>query len=210
MTSGLPQPPDEHTTPVTSDPSVAHPAGTGSGAVAVVLGGLGCVVPLAPVDLADARGYLALAFGVVGLVVGILGATGRRRGNTLAVWGSILSGIALGLAAVILISSGRGSSPNTAPDDHTQEILTNDLDVRLGELHAADGDVSWTVTLYNKGRDTASYVVTIEEHGDDICDSTVSVHEFAPGASYLAEVRSCTSSASSQNFSLQVTKATKE
>lgn len=228
MTSGQPQPPDEptpDTASVAPDPNVAHAAGSpggptppvdpakamGPGAVAVVLGGLGCVVPLVPLDLAGDRGYLALAFALPGLVVGIVGCTGRRRGNTLAVAGSILSGIALGLAVVLLISSARGSSPNTSPDDHTQEVLTDDLDVRFGEVHAnATGDVSWTVTLHNKGVDTASFMVTIEEDGDDICESSVNVDELAPGASYLGVVNSCTSLTSPKDFGLQVTKATKE
>lgn len=227
MTSGPLQPPEEPTASVAPDPNVAHAAGwpggptpapvdpatgMGLGIVAVILGGIGCVLPLVPFDLAGDRGYLALAFALPGLALGIIGCTGRRRGNALAVAGSILSGIALGLVAVMLISAESGSAPNTAPDDHTQEILSDDLDVRLGEVNvdAATGTVSWTVTLHNKGLDTTSFVVTIEEEGDDICESSVSAHDLVPGASYLRVVSSCTSLTSPQDFGLQVTKATKE
>ena len=74
--------------------------------MAVILGVAGCVLPLTPFNLDHVRAYIALPFALPGLVVGIIGCTGRRRGTALAVTGSILSVIALGMTAVMLIPSG--------------------------------------------------------------------------------------------------------
>lgn len=183
--------------------------------VAVILGVLGCVLPLAPVDLTGLRGYIALAFGLPGLVVGIIGCTGRRRGKALAVAGSILCVIALVMAAVVLINSTKGSSAKNSPGDHTRENLRDDLDVRLGDVHAdpATGHNSVTVTLYNKGRDIATFGVTLQQtnrNSGETCETDVSVSDLSPGASYQTEMGTCGSATSPQYWSLKVTNATKD
>jgi len=65
------------------------------GIVAMVLGVIAVVLPLAPFDLTGVRVYLAALFGIPGLVVGIIGATGHRRGKALAATGAVLCGLAM-------------------------------------------------------------------------------------------------------------------
>jgi hypothetical protein len=86
-------------------PSPVEPAkGVWLAIVAVVLGALGIVLPFAPVALDGVRGYLALAFGLPGLVASILGCTGRRRGKAVAAVGVNLSVIALVIATIMLVN----------------------------------------------------------------------------------------------------------
>jgi hypothetical protein len=176
--------------------------------VAVILGVLGCVLPLAPVDLTGVRGYLPLVFGLPGLVVGIIGCTGRRRGKALAAVGSVLCVIAIVLAAIMLIPR----QDNSGPGDHTQAILRDDLDVQVGEWHpdAATGEMSVTVTLHNKGHKAASFGVTFQQirNGGGTCETGVGVGDLLPGASYQTEMHGCDPTTSPPNLSLQMTNVT--
>lgn len=216
MTSGTPQPPDESTpdtAEVVTESSPVDPGrGTGFGVVALVLGGLGGVLPFLPVDLGDARAWLPLPFALPGVVVGIMGCTGIRRGNAWAIAGSILCVIAVGLSTVAL-----GFSPDTKDnsrigEDHTLEILRDELDVRLGERYVdvETGIVSVTVTLYNKGPDAASYSVSIVvDTGEESCDFGASAHNLVPGASYQDQVTSCSQQVPVMDVSFQVTSVSK-
>jgi hypothetical protein len=180
--------------------------------VSLVLGGLACVLPLARFELTDMRAYICLAFALLGLLVGLIGSSGRRRGNAAAMAGSFLCVTALVLAAVILIGTSHAPTENRGDGDHTQEILREELDVHLGQWRTdAHGYVLVTVTLHNKGPETASFGVTIElndSEADKPCEDGAYVDDLAPGASYQATVDSCSSEP--EDVTLQVTKVSKE
>ena len=72
------------------------------GTAALVLGLLGCVVPLLPIDLSGIRAYLALPFGLAGLTCGIVGLVGQRTGKPLSATGVAVSAIALVLGVIML------------------------------------------------------------------------------------------------------------
>ena len=230
-TSNPPQPPNEparHTASQVPDPYGAYSAGWPGGpppppvgpakgmsfaVAAVVLGLVGCVLPLAPFNFDGIRMYLPWVFGLPGLTVGIIGCIGRRRGKALAITGTVLSGLALVVGAIMLISYVQNSSASNSSGDDTQEILRDELDVRLGDWHAdaETGSMSVTVTLYNKGSDTATFGVTLRQEGDgETCEARVSVDDLSPGASYQEEAGSCSSATSLENLSFQVTKVTKD
>jgi len=220
MTSGLPQPSDE---PAHDDPN-ALPAGQPDGptppdepapptkgayfgAAAAVLGVLALALPWAP-----ARAFLLLVFGLPGLAAGIFGFTGRRRGKEWAALGALLSVIAVVMGTVMVVNGNRDTT--SGYDDHTQEILRNELDVRIGERYVdpKTGVVSASVTLYNKGQDVATYSVTIRVEGrnsDDSCEDGVRARDLAPGASYQEAVSSCNGETALSDLTLQVTEATK-
>jgi hypothetical protein len=69
---------------------------------AVVLGLLGCVLPLLPMDLTGVRPFIGLPFGLTGLAAAAVGCTGRRRGKPLAAVGAILCVVALLIGAVMV------------------------------------------------------------------------------------------------------------
>jgi hypothetical protein len=83
-------------------PPVATPKGFGPAVFAVVLGLLGCAVPLLPINLDLIRGYSPFPFGLPGLVLAVVGCTGRRRGKPVAVAGAILSVLALVLGVYMV------------------------------------------------------------------------------------------------------------
>lgn len=219
MTSGPLQPSDEPagqtTTAVAPDPGrpAVEPARSmGYGIVAAILGGLGCLLPLAPLIVTGTRAWISLPFALPGLIIGIMGCTGQRRGNVFAATGLVLCGIAVGLSTVMLISS----SQTSAPKGSTQQILHDELDVRFSDrqVDPVTGDWSTTVTLYNKGSDIASYVVTIGETNGAAdrggpCESPVAADELAPGASHQEVIHSCESAKQVTSLGFQVTKATK-
>ena len=185
MTSATPQTPEATSPPV--DPTKTR----GFGAVALVLGGFAGVLPFLPADLGEARPWLPLPFALVGLFVGIAGCGGARRGNTWAVVGSVVCAIAVGMATVVAIAAPK-SGKDTAGPGHTEEILSDELDVRFGErrVDPETGLLYMTVTLYNKGPYTASYGVTIEVDGEENCEESVSA-SLPPGASHQGEVATC-------------------
>lgn len=202
MTSGLPQPPEE--------PSASEPAppvrSTWLAVAAAVLGVLALALPWAPT-----RAYFLLALGLPGLVIGLIGSTGRRGGKGWAAFGALLSVIALVMGIVMTVNANRDTTSNA--DDHTTEILTNELDVRFGErsVDPETGTVFVIVTLYNKGKDLATYGVTFKLDGrdsDDSCEAGAHVTNLAPGASYQETITSCGDTAL-QDLTVQVTKATK-
>ena len=199
MTTATPPP----ATPV--DPARTR----GFGAVALVLGGFAGLLPFLPADLGEAGPWLPLPFALVGLFVGIFGCGGQRRGNTWAVVGSVVCAIAVGLATVLAIAAPKSGKDTVGPG-HTEEILRDELDVRLGErrVDPETGLVYMTVTLYNKGPYTASYGVTIEVDGEESCEDGVSA-SLPPGASHQAEVAACDSGAP-REVRFTVTEAHKE
>lgn len=69
--------------------------GPGLAVVSVVLGFLGCVVWLLPIDETGTRHYLPIPFALGGLALGIAGLVGNRRGKPVAAVGVLLSTIAL-------------------------------------------------------------------------------------------------------------------
>jgi len=87
-------------------PGAPRPAGPATGpglaVVALVLGVIGCVVWLLPIDESGVRHYLPLPFALGGLVLGIMGLVGNRRGKPVAAVGVILSAIALVLAILMV------------------------------------------------------------------------------------------------------------
>lgn len=180
--------PDENeSAPVKAVPPPAAP-GTGLGAVAVVLGGLGCLLPLTPFAFSDARDWIPLVFALPGIVFGLYGCTGRNRGNMLAIVGAILCTIAIGLSTVALTKFWGNAS---APGDDTEELLRDEIDVHLGEVRQdASGTAYMSVTIYNKSSDFASYTVTFDVSGG-VCERTVSVRDMLPGTSYRSTVEAC-------------------
>lgn len=190
MTSGTPQPPDhDESAPVAAPAPLPPPAapGTGLGAIAVTLGGLGCLLPLTPFAFSDARDWIPLVFAIPGIVFGLYGCTGRNRGNVLSIVGAILCTIAIGMSTVALTKFWGNTS---APGDETEELLRDEVDVRLGEVHQdASGILSMSVTIYNKSSDFASYDVTFDITGG--CEAHASVSDLLPGASYRGMVSTC-------------------
>ncbi|EOD63142.1 hypothetical protein [Amycolatopsis vancoresmycina] len=89
--------------PAPWDAPAERPKGPWLAVAAVVLGGLGCVVPLLPIDLTGVRAFVAFPFALPGLVSGVLGCVGRRQAKALAVVGVVLSGLAL-LLGVIMVA----------------------------------------------------------------------------------------------------------
>ncbi|ATY09994.1 hypothetical protein CU254_05590 [Amycolatopsis sp. AA4] len=77
-------------------PLPAPANGVWLGVAALVLGILGCVVPLLPIDLSGVRAYVALPFGFAGLACGLVGVIGRRTAKP-------LSGVGLGASALALV-----------------------------------------------------------------------------------------------------------
>ncbi|SFP22160.1 hypothetical protein [Amycolatopsis rubida] len=78
-------------------PALPAPAnGVWLGVLSLVLGVLGCVVPLLPIDLTGVRAYLALPFGLAGLACGLAGVVGRRTGKP-------VSGVGIGVSAIALV-----------------------------------------------------------------------------------------------------------
>lgn len=88
-------------------PSVDRPSGFGPAVAAVLLGLLGCVVPLLPIDMNLVRVFIAFPFAVPGIALAIVGCSGRRRGNSLAAIGGILSVIALVIGAAMIVGHAR-------------------------------------------------------------------------------------------------------
>jgi hypothetical protein len=213
-------PPDQESTPPSPDaggtggppPAGPRPAPAGPwlAIAAAILGVLGGLLLLVPLDLTGLRGYLALVLALPGLAVGIIGWTGRR-GWVLAAAGTILCVIALVAAAVMLISPGKDPNAKLGPDDQTNIILRDDLDVRLGELHLDPDEGPYvTVTLHNKGPDVASFELVFEQLGDSgPCETGVSVRDLLPGASYQEKMGSCSGTTSLEDWSIQLTKVTK-
>jgi peptidoglycan/LPS O-acetylase OafA/YrhL len=78
------------------------PKGSGPAVAALVLGLLGCVVPLLPINLDHVRAYTPFPFAVAGIALAIVGFIGRRRGKPLAVAGAVLSVIALALGTIMV------------------------------------------------------------------------------------------------------------
>lgn len=207
MTSGPPQPPAEPA-PAPVDPAKS----SGFGVVALVLGGFAGVLPFLPADLGEARAWLPLPFALAGLFVAVTGLSGRRRGNTWAVVGSVVCAIALGMSAVMAIATPK-SGKGTAGEGHTEEILRDELDVRFGDrrLDPETGYVFVSVTLYNKGPYTATYGVTIQvDGGEDLCEDSVSASELPPGGSRQGEVGGCTKPQPGSAFGVEVKEAHKE
>ncbi|GAA1020409.1 hypothetical protein GCM10009565_08970 [Amycolatopsis albidoflavus] len=85
----------------------AHPGpapanGVWLGVAALILGILGCVLPLLPIDLTGIRAYLALPFGLAGLACGLVGVIGRRTAKPVSAVGIAVSAIALVLGMIML------------------------------------------------------------------------------------------------------------
>jgi hypothetical protein len=101
----------------TPGPDAGSTSGSGiwRGAVAVVLGVVGCVAPLLPIDLTGVREYLAFPFGLVGLVLAAVTATAYRRGRPLAITGAVLCGLALLLGLAMVAGHARNHSEGAAP-----------------------------------------------------------------------------------------------
>ncbi|MBF6339351.1 hypothetical protein IU450_26155 [Nocardia abscessus] len=65
--------------------------------IALILGVAALVVPFLPIDLSEVRQYGAYVFALPGLVFGIVGCTGARRGKAVAITGSVFCVLALGI-----------------------------------------------------------------------------------------------------------------
>ncbi|GAB1512802.1 hypothetical protein JCM33774_48440 [Actinophytocola sp. KF-1] len=210
MTSGTPRPPDENESAPAAAPAPPLPPpaapGTGLGAIAMVLGGLGCLLPLTPFAFSDAREWLPLVFAIPGVAFGLYGCTGRNRGNVLAIVGVILCTIAIGLSTVALTKFW--GNPG-ADGDETEELLRDEIDVHLGEVHQdpESGKLSMSVTIYNKGSDFASYEVTFDVNDSEGgCEATASVSDLFPGASAREMVSTCNAGLEPSEFDAQIVK----
>jgi hypothetical protein len=98
-------PPHPHAIPNGGPPPVNRSQGAGPAVAAVILGLLGCVLPLLPIDLTGVRAYVALPLALPGLVLAVVGCAGHRRGKPLAVAGAVLSALALLLGVAMLAGS---------------------------------------------------------------------------------------------------------
>jgi hypothetical protein len=81
---------------------VNPPKGPWLAVAALILGIAGCGVWMLPYNLDTLRAYSPLPFGLLGIVLAVVGCIGPRRGKPLAVIGWILSFIALTLAAIMI------------------------------------------------------------------------------------------------------------
>lgn len=77
--------------------SVVPPEGIGFAVIALILGVAGLVVPFLPIDLWEIRQYVAYVFALPGLVFGIIGCAGPRKGKAVAITGSVFCALALGI-----------------------------------------------------------------------------------------------------------------
>jgi hypothetical protein len=77
-------------------PSTTPKTGPGLAVVSVVLGLAGILAPFLPIDETGIRHYVALPFALGGVVLGIAGLVGPRRGKPLA-------GVGLGLSVLALL-----------------------------------------------------------------------------------------------------------
>ena len=84
-------------------PPAAPPKGSGLAVTAVILGLLGCVVPLLPINLDTIRAYSAFPFALPGLLLAILACIGPRRGKPLAVVAWILSALSLTIGLIMFV-----------------------------------------------------------------------------------------------------------
>lgn len=84
-------------------PPVEPPKGAGVAAVALVLGVIGCVVWLLPINLETIRAYSPLPFALLGFVLAIVALTGRRRGKPMAAIGAALSCLAVILSIIMIM-----------------------------------------------------------------------------------------------------------
>jgi hypothetical protein len=85
-------------------PPVEPPRGAGLGAAALLLGLVGCVVPLLPVNLDQIRAYSPFPFALPGLALAIVGCTGNRRGKPAAAIGAVFCAIALLLGMFMVVN----------------------------------------------------------------------------------------------------------
>lgn len=76
--------------------------GAGFAVIAFVLGLVGLVFPFLPFDFSVHRGLLGLPFGVLGIVLAIVGCTGQRRAKPLAIVAVVLCALVLAIALVML------------------------------------------------------------------------------------------------------------
>jgi hypothetical protein len=210
-TEAAPEPPPSDPRPPGDDGPVPPPPGGRRwfAVGAVVLGVLGCVLPFTPLNPAGVRAYVTLAIGLLGLTVGIAGLLGRRRGKELAGTGALLCLVALVVATVGLVNARPVTPAKDGPGDHTEAILREDLDVRLGEWRQEpETETVWLpVTVHNKGSDRASFTVTFEfEHlsSGNTCDARVYVSDLPAGSSYREEIRSCNGKTTTQEIGLRV------
>ncbi|TCC65484.1 hypothetical protein E0H73_00615 [Kribbella pittospori] len=79
------------------------PKGAGLGVAALIVGLLGCVVPLLPMNMDGIRAYTPIPFAVLGILLAVLGCIGRRRGKALAVVGWMLSVLALIMGLIMIV-----------------------------------------------------------------------------------------------------------
>jgi hypothetical protein len=198
VTSGPPEGPAGQTAAMAPPPpSTSAKGAPWYGIAAVVLGGFAVVLPLAPADLTGLRAWIALPFALPGLLAGLIGLTGHRRGKEFAVTGTILCVIATVLATIMLTNAPKPAPAADGPGDHTNQILRDSLDVRLGDVWYDDPEGSrmyLIVTLYNKGSDAADFTIEIENKhlpSGNTCRVSARVDNLAPGASYQAQVSSC-------------------
>jgi len=85
-------------------PPTNPPKGPGLAVASVLLALIGAGLPLLPIDLAGFRHYLTLPFGLAGLALAIIGCTGHRRGQPMAVVGVMLSVPVLILGAYLTVN----------------------------------------------------------------------------------------------------------
>ena len=93
-------PQQQWTAPCTPPPGPR--TGPGLAVVALVLGVVGCVVWLLPIDETGIRHYLPFPFAIGGLVLGIMGLIGPRRGKPMAGLAVVLSVVALLLGMLMV------------------------------------------------------------------------------------------------------------
>ena len=82
---------------------VEPPKGAGLGVAALIVGLLGCAVPLLPMNMDGIRAYTPVPFAVLGILLAVLGCIGRRRGKALAVVGWMLSVLALIMGLIMIV-----------------------------------------------------------------------------------------------------------
>lgn len=169
-----------------SSPPTRSPAVTGASIIAAVF----CLIPII--------NFLSLVLGAVGLVLGVIawrGASkGTRAGKGKAITGVVLavvSGFVAILANVAFATAVNevGKSVDRAVGNATEQVLAEDLDVKIGRYKLTDQgfglrDGALTVTLTNKDDKRQSFDVKLEAvsaGGQRISTDTAYVSDLAPG-----------------------------
>ncbi|QPP05885.1 hypothetical protein G4Z16_05155 [Streptomyces bathyalis] len=105
MSYGPPPEPNASAPQAVGTAPVDRPKAAGAAVAAVILGLLGCVLPLLPIDLTGVRPYIGIPSGAGGIILAIVAYSRNQRGKPLAMVGALLSALALILGMIMVSGS---------------------------------------------------------------------------------------------------------